>query len=74
MIKETKTLIIEMYSTDYDNLIKRLENEPNLKKKFINSIKHFQKKHDFNSFILQILPNDLDDELLNSLNKLNIAN
>lgn len=74
MIKETKTLIIEMYSTDYDNLIKRLENEPNLKKKFINSIKHFQKKHDFDSFILQILPDDLDDELLNSLNKLNIAN
>ncbi len=74
MIKETKTLIIEMYSTDYDNLIKRLDNEPSLKKKFINSIKHFQKKHDFDSFILQILPDDLDDELLNSLNKLNIAN
>jgi hypothetical protein len=74
MIKETKTLIIEMYSTDYDNLIKRLVNEPNVKKKFINSIKHFQKKHNFNSFILQILPDDLDDELLDSLNKLNIVN
>ena len=74
MIKETKTLIIEMYSTDYDNLIKRLDNEPILKKKFINSIKHFQKKHNFDSFILQILPNELDDILLDSLKKLNIAN
>lgn len=74
MIKETKTLIIEMYSTDYDNLIKRLENEPNLKKKFINSIKHFQKKHNFDSFILQILSDELDDILLDSLKKLNIAN
>jgi hypothetical protein len=74
MIKETKTLIIEMYSTDYDNLIKRLDNEPSLKKKFINSIKHFQKKHNFDSFILQILPNELDDILLDSLKKLNIAN
>ena len=74
MIKETKTLIIEMYSTDYDNLIKRLDNEPSLKKKFINSIKHFQKKHNFDSFILQILPDELDDILLDSLKKLNIAN
>ena len=74
MIKETKTLIIEMYSIDYDNLIKRLDNEPSLKKKFINSIKHFQKKHNFDSFILQILPNELDDILLDSLKKLNIAN
>ena len=74
MIKETKTLIIEMYSNDYDNLIKRLDNEPSLKKKFINSIKHFQKKHNFDSFILQILPNELDDILLDSLKKLNIAN
>jgi hypothetical protein len=74
MIKETKTFIVEMYSTDYNNLIKRLENEPSLKTKFINSIKHFQKKHNFDSFILQILPDDLDDELLDSLKKLNIAN
>ena len=74
MIKETKTLIIEMYSTDYDNLIKRLDNEPNLKKKFINSIKHFQKKHNFDSFILQILSDELDDILLDSLKKLNISN
>ena len=74
MIKETKTFIVEMYSTEYNNLIKRLENEPSLKKKFINSIKHFQKKHNFDSFILQILPDDLDDELLDSLKKLNIAN
>lgn len=74
MIKETKTLIIEMYSTDYDNLIKRLDNEPSLKKKFINSIKHFQKKHNVDSFILQILPDELDDILLDSLKKLNIAN
>lgn len=74
MIKETKTLIIEMYSTDYDNLIKRLDNEPSLKKKFINSIKHFQKKHNFDSFILQILSDELDDILLDSLKKLNIAN
>jgi hypothetical protein len=74
MIKETKTLIIEMYSIDYDNLIKRLDNESSLKKKFINSIKHFQKKHNFDSFILQILPDELDDILLDSLKKLNIAN
>jgi len=73
MIKETKTLIIEMYYTDYNNLIQRLDNEPNLKTKFLNSIKPFQKKHNFDSFILQILPDELDYILLDSLKKLNIA-
>ena len=67
-----KTLYVEMSSSDYNYIVKRLESDLSLMKKFMASIKKFRIKHQIDVLCLEIQPEELDDAFLDSLNNLSL--